>query len=266
MVKKFDVGDRQIYLKRSDKFKDSIKENLEIVQDVYKGIKNNFLVFITCVSLAVEGCYVASGFFERYFEKKPNLEARIEQPKTKPIQKIKHPKSEEKFSLPEHVEKSIDHWASMYNNDKLMTESIAYWESGGDIYKVSSQGAAGVMQVMPGTARQVELDVPHYPFKNDGKYYDCKYSFTRCDTTNDQRFNLDYNIRAGMKYQEFLKKLPYIKNDKEKMLAAYHAGPGYVNKYCDGLSYDNCKKKLPTETQKYVKGVMYIYNNKKARH
>lgn len=266
MIKKFDVGERQIYFKKYDKFKDILERNLNIP---YKKVKKGLGIAIVSSLLTIQGCYVLNGFFERCLEKKINLEKRVEQtklnnePKLKSIKKIKPSKSGEKFALPEHVEKSIDYWASMYSNDKLMSESIAFWESGGDIYKVSNEGAAGVMQIMPATARQVGLDVPYYSKKGD---YNCKYSFTKCDITNDQRFNLDYNIRAGMKYQGFLKKLPWINNNNEKMLAAYHAGPYKVKEVCGDLNYEECKSQLPLETKKYVKGVMYIYNHKRNKN
>lgn len=287
MIKKFDVGERQIYFKKYDKFKDILERNLNIP---YKKVKKGLGIAIVSSLLTIQGCYVLNGFFERCFEKKINLEKRVEQtklnnePKLKSIKKIKPPKSGEKFALPEHVEKSIDYWASMYGYDSKLVESSVYQESGGDMYRVSPTGAVCVTQLMPGTASQVGLDVPHYPFFKEGKYYDCKChkeedkdpyckkAYLRCDIENDQRFDLNYCIRGGIKYKQFLERLPYIKNDTRKMLAAYNWGPANLDESCKNkkskpytnLSYGECN--IPQETKNYVNNVLYIYNYKKTRH
>jgi len=71
---------------------------------------------------------------------------------------------------------------------------------------VSSAGAIGAMQLMPGTARQMGF-------------------------TPDQMKDPETNIMAGAKYLQYLKSQPYIGNNILKILAGYNAGPGSVRKY-----------------------------------
>ncbi|MDD5133128.1 MAG: lytic transglycosylase domain-containing protein [Candidatus Nanoarchaeia archaeon] len=277
MVKKFFVGDRQIYLNRFDKIKDIFKENLDVFYDACRDIKNNKWLSIACVLLTVESFHLTNNILEKYHTKKQNLEAKVMvqpipkyEPQPVPIPVVKPVETVEKFVLPTEVVKSMDYWASSYNNDKLLTEAIAFKESGGDIYKVSKDGAVGVMQIMPCTALDVGLDIPTSEYEViKGVCYNTptcvKENEQNCDYQNDQRFSLNYNIRAGMYYQQYLRKLPYIGKDREKMLAAYNYGPGHINELCDGLSYKQCEPNLPIETKNYVNKVLEIYNYKRNK-
>jgi len=107
---------------------------------------------------------------------------------------------------------------------------------------VSAAGAAGLMQLMPVTARELGLRVPRY--KNSRKPV--------LNSRLDERFNPKKNVEAGMK---FLSRM-IEKYNKNYVLAlcAYNAGPGRVD------------KKVPSirETEKHVGKVLnryYEYQN-----
>lgn len=106
-------------------------------------------------------------------------------------------------------------------NDKLIT-AIIFVESCFDRYAVSSVGAQGLMQLMPGTASDM------------GVY---------------NVFNAKDNIKGGTRYFRLM--LETFEFDVELALAAYNAGPEAVKKY-DGIPPYK-------ETQNYVKKVIKHY-------
>jgi soluble lytic murein transglycosylase-like protein len=83
-----------------------------------------------------------------------------------------------------------------------LVRAVVQVESAYNPYAVSPKGAAGLMQLMPGTAQQ-------FGVKN--------------------AFNPEENIRAGVAYLRQL--LDRYANNEELALAAYNAGPGAVDKY-----------------------------------
>jgi soluble lytic murein transglycosylase len=91
-----------------------------------------------------------------------------------------------------------------------MIHAIARQESQFDRAAISHAGARGLMQLMPGTARQVA--------QNIGMSYDS------AALTN----NTDYNIQLGSTY--FQKMYAYY-GSYPLAVAAYNAGPGNVNKW-----------------------------------
>lgn len=105
--------------------------------------------------------------------------------------------------------------ASEYGVDKNLIKAIIKQESAfrDDIANgsvISSAGAIGAMQLMPGTAQQMGF-------------------------TAEQMKDPQTNIRAGAKYIQFLMGKSYIGQDPLLIMAAYNAGPGNVYKY-KGLS------------------------------
>jgi soluble lytic murein transglycosylase-like protein len=101
--------------------------------------------------------------------------------------------------------------------DPLLVHSIIQVESNYNPYAVSPQGAQGLMQLMPPTARDLGVS---------------------------DSFDPRQNIEAGVRYLKYLQNL--YKDDR-LALAAYNAGPGAVQKY----------KWIPPypETQNYVNRV-----------
>ncbi len=105
------------------------------------------------------------------------------------------------------VRSSIDHWAAHYGVDPQLARAIAWMESGYHTGVVSSVGAWGVMQVMPGTWSYVEASLIGHPV---------------------QRTN-DGNIRIGIAYIHHL--LVEFGGDERLALAAYYQGPGAVEAF-----------------------------------
>ena len=114
--------------------------------------------------------------------------------------------------------------AKRYNMPEALVRSIVKAESNGNARAVSPKGAIGLMQLMPGTARDLGAD-----------------------PTNPEQ-----NVDAGTRY---LKNLLARYEDKDdqvaRAVAAYNAGPGAVDKYKGVPPYK--------ETQTYVRRVLNNY-------
>lgn len=110
-----------------------------------------------------------------------------------------------------------------------IVESIAEVESAMKTNAVSHKGAIGVMQLMPGTARQLGVD-PH---------------------------DVAQNIEGGTRYlRELLLRYQNDPNQVALALAAYNAGPGAVQRYQGIPPYQ--------ETQNYVRKVLRRFDSKHA--
>lgn len=100
-------------------------------------------------------------------------------------------------------------YANQYNFDWIMIGALAYQESRIDQSKRSPNGAIGVMQVLPSTARDKNVNIPNIE-------------------------ELENNIHAGVKYLRFIRDRYFEKesmDDLNKMLftfACYNAGPSKV--------------------------------------
>jgi soluble lytic murein transglycosylase-like protein len=114
--------------------------------------------------------------------------------------------------------------AKRYNMPEALVRSIVKAESNGNARAVSPKGAIGLMQLMPGTARDLGADP----------------------------MNPEQNVDAGTRY---LKNLLARYEDKDdqvaRAVAAYNAGPGAVDKYKGVPPY--------RETQTYVRRVLNNY-------
>jgi hypothetical protein len=102
-----------------------------------------------------------------------------------------------------------------------LVRSMIRHESNYNVGAVSPKGATGLMQLMPGTAKEQGVDDPKDPVQN---------------------------VRGGTRY--FAQMLTKYHGNEALALAAYNWGPGNVDKVQGDLT------KMPAETQAYVKNVL----------
>jgi soluble lytic murein transglycosylase-like protein len=110
--------------------------------------------------------------------------------------------------------------------DSDFLHSVIRQESSGNTKAVSSAGARGLMQLMPGTAQKLGVT---------------------------DSFSPEQNVHGGARYLREL--LERYHGDAVKALAAYNAGPGAVDRYRGVPPY--------RETRLYVQRVVRDYNEKK---
>lgn len=96
----------------------------------------------------------------------------------------------------------VSFYAKKYRLDENLIFALIRTESNGNPFAVSAAGARGLMQLMPGTAKDMGV--------------------------NDI-FDPAENVAGGTQYLSKLLKL--FKNNQSMALAAYNAGPGNVKKY-----------------------------------
>lgn len=123
------------------------------------------------------------------------------------------------ISVPQSLEAIFRKASETYGVPENLLKAVAKAESDFNPQSVSSAGAQGIMQLMPGTARALGV-------------------------TN--AFDPEQNIMGGAKYLS--QQLSRYKGDVSLALAAYNAGPGNVDKYGGIPPF--------TETQNYVKRVL----------
>ena len=106
--------------------------------------------------------------------------------------------------------------AREYDIDVALMLAIIHTESNFNPLAVSENGAAGLMQLMPGAARDLGLKVPQY--KNRRK--------PNRDPKIDERFDPNINLHAGLTYFKMLYKKHL--NNLTLALGAYNVGPAKV--------------------------------------
>lgn len=124
----------------------------------------------------------------------------------------------------------IYEYSRAHGVDPSLVKAICMAESNFNPFAVSPKGALGLMQLMPDTARLVNVDNPFDPHEN---------------------------IKGGIKYLKMLDEL--FKGDLELILAAYNAGPARVMEH---------KMNVPPieETRTYIKRVKQYYNKLKKQN
>lgn len=123
---------------------------------------------------------------------------------------------------PAQFDRHIEQAANTHMVDPLLIKAIIKAESGFDQFATSSKGAQGLMQLMPGTARDLRVGNP---------------------------YNAVQNINGGTRY--FKKLLDVYGGNLSRSLAAYNAGPGRVTK--------NGPLPRIKETREYVQKVTRYY-------
>ncbi|NLU53215.1 MAG: lytic transglycosylase domain-containing protein [Clostridiaceae bacterium] len=119
------------------------------------------------------------------------------------------------------IEAAINKYSQQYGVDPKLVRAVMKQESGFQPFALSTSGAMGLMQLMPGTAAGLGVTDP---------------------------YNIEENIRGGVQYLSYQLK---AFNNVELALAAYNAGPNAVRKYGGIPPY--------AQTQDYVKKVMNYF-------
>ena len=129
-------------------------------------------------------------------------------------------------STPHTLNRYIELAANSFRVDPLLIKAVIQAESNFDPNAISPKGAQGLMQLMPGTARDLNVNDPFDPLQN---------------------------INGGTKYLRSL--LDNFNGNVELSLAAYNAGPGRVAPH-------GVIPNIP-ETQDYVAKVLENYRSYK---
>ncbi len=124
------------------------------------------------------------------------------------LNKVLNPK---KIAQLEKLSALFSRYGEKYDLDYLLIAAVAYKESGFNNNLVGTRGAVGIMQVLPSTARDPNINIKNVR-------------------------QLENNIHAGAKYLAFLRRQYFgdkaitAENKIYFTLAAYNAGPGNVEK------------------------------------
>lgn len=129
--------------------------------------------------------------------------------------------------VPQGVESVVDRASRRYGVDPALIKAVIKAESSFDQRAVSPVGAQGLMQLMPGTARDLGVTNP---------------------------LDAEQNVMGGTKYLKGL--LDKYNGHLDKALAAYNWGPGNVDRR--GI------ETLPRETRDYLVKVKRFYDNYSA--
>jgi soluble lytic murein transglycosylase-like protein len=125
---------------------------------------------------------------------------------------------------PDAVRASLDRWSAAYGVDAKLARAVAWMESGFRPDVVSSVGAVGVMQLLPGTWKWIDEALLR--------------------TTTPRTF--DGNIRVGVRYLRWL--LDEFDGDVRHALAGYYQGAQAVR-----------DRGLFDDTKRYVSIILKLY-------
>lgn len=125
-------------------------------------------------------------------------------------------------------------------DQQLLLDAVVKQESGGNPNAVSPKGAAGIMQIMPDTARQPGYGVQ--PLQG-------------WDGVDPRTASVEEQMRFGNDYLNAMK--AQHNGNTELALAAYNAGPGAVQQYGGIPPYE--------ETQNYVKSITQDVQNRQGQ-
>lgn len=135
----------------------------------------------------------------------------------KPLSAI--PEKRSATGIEARIARSINTAAAKYRLPAALIRGVVRAESNFQVRATSPAGAQGLMQLMPGTAKELGVTNP---------------------------FDIDQNIDGGSRYLRQM--LDRFGGDTKLALAAYNAGPGTVQKYNGNVPY--------RETRNYVQKVL----------
>lgn len=122
---------------------------------------------------------------------------------------IENPTSDKKQARFERLRPLFDRYGKAYGLDPLALQALAYHESALDQGRRSASGAIGLMQMLPATARDPNVNIPNID-------------------------KVENNVHAGAKYLAFLRDRYFSSDDIDPQArmafvwAAYNAGPARV--------------------------------------
>jgi len=144
-------------------------------------------------------------------------------------------------------------YADKYGFDWLFVAALAYQESGIDQSVRSPAGAIGVMQMLPSTAKDPNVNIPDI-------------------------YSMENNIHAGVKYLRFIRDTYFEKEEMDEAnktlftMASYNAGAGRVAQlrreakktdYDENLWFRNVEviaaRRIGGETVQYVRNIYKYY-------
>ncbi len=152
-----------------------------------------------------------------------------------------------KLAYPIHYGQKINHYAKVNNLDPLIVISLLKEESHFNPFAVSTSNARGLMQLLPGTARDIAR------WKGFGS------------VRSVHLFNPEINIKLGTAYLSYSKRI--LNNRTVLGVAGYNCGPAaverWLNKY-PAKDLDEFIEYIPyDQTRNYVKKVYRSYWNYK---
>jgi len=152
-----------------------------------------------------------------------------------------------KLVYPIYFNENINLNASLNSLDPLIIMSLIKEESYFNPFALSSSNARGLMQLLPGTAKDIAR------WKNIGQY------------SNIELFDPEINIKLGSAYLNHTKNT--LSNNMLFAVAAYNGGPAAVERWRKAhvsTDWDEFVENIPySQTREYVKKVFRSYWNYK---
>lgn len=231
------LPEKSVYIEFPAKYTKITDDNLSVVDTILKlndfkliqEIDENNKALLSWIKYK-EGEYYASAVLARDFidslEQKPDFDDSLY-----------------KLAYQLHYQDTINNTARRYKLDPYLVTSIIREESYFNKNAKSIAGAAGLMQIMPSTARYI-TNKNAIPYSGVSELYNPKA-----------------NINIGCSYLHYVKTT--LHNDDLLVVASYNGGPNAVQSWKENLSYTNFDEFVENipypETAEYIKKVFRSY-------